>query len=264
MCKDRAIYYIIFLAVLELFLFSCIIWNRKDCIQNDFSMERLLKTSILPVGKTMYVWGGGWNKEDTGAGTEAVSVGLSKQWERFAAAQTADYDYNETRYQIHDGLDCSGYIGWLVYNVFYHVDGQKGFVMGASRMAQTFADYGFGTYLKDDVWKPGDICSMDGHVWMSLGQCTDGSVLLVHASPPGVRICGTMLADGEKSEAVVLAENVMQTYYPDWYARYSECGVPYFYLTDSVKMRWYQTGDSDPGHLQEKTAEEIVRYLYEE
>lgn len=231
---------------------------------NDFSMDTLLKTSILPVGHTMYVWGGGWNEEDTGAGEEAVSIGLSKQWERFASEQTADYDYNNTRYQIHDGLDCSGYIGWLVYNVFYNVDGKKGFVMPASRMAQVLSDYGFGIYVKDDVWKPGDICSMDGHVWMSLGQCTDGSVLLVHASPPGVRISGTRLPDNSKSEAVVLAERVMQKYYPDWYERYPECGVSDFYLTDSLKMRWYKTDRSDPECLQEKTAEEIVRYLYGE
>lgn len=264
MCKDRTIFIIILLITLEIFLFSRFFWNRYDGYDNDFSMDTLLQTSILPVGHTMYVWGGGWNEEDTGAGIEAVSIGVSKQWERFAAAQTADYDYKETRYQIHDGLDCSGYIGWLIYNVFYDTDGQKGFVMGASHMARTFADYGFGTYIKDDVFLPGDICSMEDHVWMSLGQCPDGSVLLVHASPPGVRISGTRLPNGEKSEAVVLAEQIMQTYYPDWYERYPECGVLYNYVTDCVKMRWKQTKDSDPDGLHKKTAEEIVEYLYRE
>ena len=29
----------------------------------EFSMERLLRTSLLPVGQTMYIWGGGWNQD---------------------------------------------------------------------------------------------------------------------------------------------------------------------------------------------------------
>ena len=36
-------------------------------------MERLLRTSLLPVGQTMYIWGGGWNQDDAGAGIEAAS-----------------------------------------------------------------------------------------------------------------------------------------------------------------------------------------------
>ena len=90
----------------------------------------------------------------------------------------------------------------------------------------------------------------------------DGSVLLVHASPPGVRICGTYLADGTRSEAVVLAERVMKRKYPAWYARYPECGVGYFYLEQSVSMRWYTDEMTDPDHLQEMQAEEVVHFLY--
>ena len=30
---------------------------------------------------------------------------------------------------------------------------------------------------------PGDIVSMNGHVWMCLGKCSDGGILLVHTSP---------------------------------------------------------------------------------
>lgn len=128
-------------------------------------------------------------------------------------------------------------------------------------MARACAARGWG-YLVQGDYKPGDICSMEGHVWMSLGRCMDGSVLLVHASPPGVRICGTYLDDGAKSEAVKLAEQVMQKQYPAWYARYPECGVGYFYLEDSVSMRWYTDEETDPYHLQEMWAEDVVHFLY--
>lgn len=103
---------------------------------------------------------------------------------------------------------------------------------------------------------------MDDHVWMSLGQCSDGSVLLVHASPPGVRISGTYLEDGTKSEAVRLAEKVMKTYYEDWYRRYPECGVTSSYLKGK-KFRWYTTSEKDPCGLQDKSAQDIVSFLYE-
>lgn len=151
------------------------------------TIANLLMTAKQPIGQTMYIWGGGWNEEDTGAGVEAVHIGVSSTWSEFAAAQDAGYDYKNTRYQIHNGLDCSGYLGWIVYNVFQQVDGETGYVMKATTMAKTFAEYGWGTYTpagKVTDWEPGDVMSMKGHVWLSLGMCEDGSVVLMHASPP--------------------------------------------------------------------------------
>ena len=122
-------------------------------------MERLLRTSLLPVGQTMYIWGGGWNQDDAGAGIEAVTLGVSKRWAEYAAWQTEQYDFDQTRYQSHDGLDCSGYIGWLLYNVFHTRNGETGYVVGASKMARACAARGWG-YLVQGDYRPGDICSM--------------------------------------------------------------------------------------------------------
>ncbi len=230
------------------------------------SMEKLLKTSLLPLGNTMYIWGGGWNEEDTGSGIESVTIGVSPGWAEFAARQNAGYDYNTTRYQIHDGLDCSGYIGWLVYNTFHTVANEEGYVRKAAKMAETFASYGWGNYLRAGAamedWRAGDICSMKGHVWMCLGSCPDGSVLLIHSSPPGVRICGTRLKDGSDSQAVGLAELCMGTYFPDWYSRYPECGVNYSYLESSSRMRWNSDTLPDAQVYQDMSAEEIIAFLF--
>lgn len=228
----------------------------------DYSMNDLLEKSLLPVGKTMYIWGGGWNEADDGSGIEAVTIGVSPRWEEFASKQDASYDYKKTRYQIHDGLDCSGYIGWLMYNVMNDTDGNQGYVMGANVQAKTFASYGWGALLKSNDWKPGDVCSMSGHVWLCLGSCPDGSVLLVHSSPPGVRICGTRLANGKDSQAVALATEVMKTYYPEWYAKYPACSVSNSYLTTAEKLRWGNKVLLDPDGLQNKNAYEIVDYLF--
>jgi cell wall-associated NlpC family hydrolase len=229
------------------------------------SLTDLLQTAIKPVGTTMYVWGGGWNEEDTGAGVEALSFGVSPQWAAFAAVQTADYDYNTTRYQIHDGLDCSGYMGWIMYNIFGTQFSSTGYVMKASTMTGVFSDYGWGSFLSQGASrtrKPGDICSMNGHVWLSLGTCDDGSVLLVHSSPPGVRICGTLLSDGSTSQAVRLAEYCMSNYYPDWYSRYPDCSVSYNYLSGSSVMRWDTDILSNDYNIQNMSANEVVEFLY--
>lgn len=237
-------------------------------ISGEHSMENLLLTAKQPVGNTMYVWGGGWNEEDTGAGIEAVTIGVSPQWKKFTELQDSSYNFKDTEYQIHDGLDCSGYVGWVIYNVFETTNGsseEDGYVVKATSMAETFAGLGWGTYRKESQvteWKPGDIMSMEGHVWICLGMCEDGSVLLMHSSPPGVRICGTYMADGRKSQAVELAEQCMRENYPLWYADYPECGVKNNYLTTAAQMRWNDTLSDEYG-IQEMDAYDVVEFLFQ-
>lgn len=227
------------------------------------SMDKLMRLAIAPVGNTMYIWGGGWNEADDGAGIEAVTIGVSPRWAEYAAQQGTDYNYRNTRYQIHDGLDCSGYIGWLVYNVMNEESGKEGYVMYACDMAKTYADYGWGTYMTSGDYKPGDICSMSGHVWLCLGTCSDGSVLLVHSSPPGVRICGTELPGGYDSQAIELAKEIMSTHYESWYNRYPDCSVNAGYLTGSVRMRWDTSVLSDENDIQNASGEQIAEYLFD-
>ena len=229
------------------------------------SLLDFLEIAGLPVGQTMYVWGGGWNEEDTGAGVEAVSLGVSTAWASFAAEQDASYDYNKTRYQIHDGLDCSGYVGWAVYNVLETENGKDGYVLSSTKMAEEFAHRGLGEYIPAKElsrWQAGDIMSMKGHVWIAVGMCEDGSVLFLHSSPPGVSFCGTKLVDGSKSMAISLAEQVMETYYPEWYQRFPECARPYSYLTEASAMRWSEEVLRDEEGIAGKSAEEVITLLF--
>ena len=235
-------------------------------VPDTVSILDFLRIAVQPVGSTMYVWGGGWNEEDTGAGIEAVTLGISPRWAEFAAQQGSGYDMNDTRYQIHDGLDCSGYVGWAVYNVLETENGRPGYVMASTKMAQTYADMGLGAYIpaaEITSWQAGDIMSMKGHVWIVVGQCDDGSVLFLHASPPGVMFSGTKLPGSGESDATRLAKKIMQEYYPDWYARFPESARPYSYLTDSSAMRWSEDVLSDHEGLREMSAEEIVTMIFQ-
>ena len=56
-------------------------------IETKSTLKKLLQTALQPVGSTLYVWGGGWNEADTGAGEEAVTIGVSPRWKSFFEKQ---------------------------------------------------------------------------------------------------------------------------------------------------------------------------------
>ena len=212
----------------------------------------------------MYIWGGGWDSEDKTAGATSTQLGLCTQWEKFARQQDETYDFNNYRFQREKGLDCSGYVGWVIYNTFETINGKEGYVVPSSDMAKNYANRGWGNYMQNPTkFLAGDIVSMDGHVWISLGTCADGSVLLVHSSPPGVSVCGTLLEDGTESIAVKLAREYMKEYHPQWQAKYPNRSVPHTYLQNVSVLRWNTKTMLDAKDWQNRSAEEIfLTYLY--
>lgn len=238
------------------------------------TVKNLLQTAIAPIGSTMYVWGGGWNKADTGAGKDARRIGLSPAWRAFAKNKKSSYNYKKYRYQIHDGLDCSGYVGWCVYNVLNTKNDKKGYVYSASSQAKKYAASGFGSYrsakkIKD--YRAGDVmsstCKCCGHVWIVIGQCRDGSVVLVHSSPAGVQFSGTTTPSGKKnSKAYKLAKKYMKKYYKAWYKKYPNVSRGKTYLSHYGQMRWRTSGKniylSDPDGYQNMSAEEVLADLF--
>lgn len=253
-------------------------WVKKQFYAEDgrrlkkSTILELLRTGLEPLGQTMYIWGGGWNEEDTGSGIEARTLGVSEQWVKFFNQQDASYDYNTTRFQIHDGLDCSGYVGWMLYNVFSRQSGYSGFVRPAQQMASYFGKtWHWGSYVQAgsvNNYRAGDVCSSGGHVYVAVGQCSDGSVVLMHSSPPGVRLCGTTTPSGNYgSEAIALAEHYMKTYFPEWYERYPSCSKDVSYLQNFARMRWYLSGKclmTDPEGLTQMDAAGVLKVLFGE
>lgn len=244
-------------------------------LEGTSTIKNFLQTAIAPIGSTMYVWGGGWNKADTAAGKDAKRIGLSPKWREFAKNKDASYNYNRYRYQIHNGLDCSGYMGWCVYNVLHTKQGQKGYVYKASKQAEKFAGFGFGDYRQANEitdYCAGDVmsssCQCCGHVWIVVGQCEDGSVVLVHSSPSGVQLCGTVTPAGTvDSKAYQLAKKYMKKYYGNWYKKYPKVSRGTSYLNHYGQMRWDTSGEkvilSDPDGYQNMGAEEIIKDLFD-
>jgi len=260
---------LLILFALLLFVFALFQQVKKQNERRKTStMEKFLQIALEPVGTTMYIWGGGWDSEDSNAGATSTRIGVSPTWERYAKLQDESYDFEEHNWERENGLDCSGYVGWVLYNTFETEDGQTGYVMSSTNMAETYAEWGFGKRIKrPKEFLPGDIVSMEGHVWISLGTCADGSVLLVHSSPPGVMVCGTQMTipngtskDG-KSIAIRLAEEYMSTYYPEWYRRYPNCSKPNTYLENVTLMRWNDKTLTNAKTFQKLSGEEVLEYL---
>ena len=123
-------------------------------------------------------------------------------------------------------------------------------------------------------FRPGDIFSMDGHVWLCIGPCRDGSIVIVHSTPsPSKTDCkggGVQLSalnpasDADKDcQAYRLAERFMQRY-PRWSARYQVHLLPYSVygkLSENPHTGLFRWNDflSDKEGVREQFAEEILQ-----
>lgn len=156
------------------------------------TLTDFLRTALIPKDEVLYVWGGGWNAEDTAGNEEANAMGMANSWKAFYEANKAGYNADDHKYEIHNGLDCSGYVGWVLYNT---LPVKQNYVVLSHTYDEFLSGLGYGeTKPAAQVTEvlPGDIMTSDeGHVYIALGEFEDGSRLLLHASPPGVRMAGT-------------------------------------------------------------------------
>ena len=230
------------------------------------SVKDLLSQAIKPIGNCLYVYGGGWNEPDTGAGIEAMTYGISPKWKEFYSNKDASYNHKNFSYQIHNGLDCTGYVGWSLFQIFGNEYSDNGYVYLAKDMAQEYAKLFNGSFIsKGNIkdYQSGDVMCSDGHAYIVLGRCDDGSVVLLHASPPAVSICGTYTPNGNSnSQAVVLAKYYMSTYFPDCYNRYPKCSRNTSYLTDYNQMRWNENVLADSDGYRQMSASQILEDLF--
>ena len=217
--------------------------NGKRTLLNYLAM------SLVPCGKTLYIWGGGW--ED-----DASQIGYQSSWNSFFDEHaTSGYDYTNYRYKYWNGLDCSGFVGWVIYNTLYTKSGGPFLVYQSTTVASNYKKKGWCKLTNDDNFKPGDVVSMNGHVWISLGQCSDRSVVVMHSSPKGVQISGT------SGRAAKLANYYMSKYFRSW--PYEARTVGSGYLNYEGKARWNVSGGvlSDPDGIQNMTADQVLKIL---
>ena len=259
--RVAAIILIVLLAALICFL----LFRNRFIEPKGPTVKKLLKAAMEPVGQCLYVYGGGWAEDGSGAAEETMTIGVSPNWYRFFRENDTGYDYEKITGHYHDGLDCSGYIGYAVYQVFQNSYNENGYVFISSQMPEVYAEMFQSEVIsanKVTEYRPGDIMGIKGHVAVAIGTCEDGSLLFLHASPPVVSLCGTPTPEGDsESQAIALAERYMKKYFPECSEKYQNWSRGASYLTKFRLMRWNRDVLSDPEGLDRMSPEEILREI---
>jgi len=259
------------------------------------TLKNFLQTAMTPVGTALYVRGGGHNWQNDGAGPQAMSIGLPEEWVAFFQSHDEQYTYDDpdtsrTYYPYggwneyyYAGADEEGYVVWALYNTMYDASGQDGgFIAGG--IGQNLAERGWGSWTDFDllaeetgaVLLPGDLLSGEGQVWISLGTCSDGSVLLLGSAPtesrsgqPGGGVQLAALGTGKNCRAYRLARQYMSFCYPAWYERYEAALLDpesFFESGERSCFRWYLSEESggltDPDGYAGLLPEDILLDLF--
>lgn len=133
-------------------------------------IENMIELGKTLMGKTPYVWGGGHH-----------------DWQTQKAKD------------IPDGLDCSSYVAWALYN-------GMGIDIGLAPVSGDFENYfekvATGTL---DGAKRGDIVASDGHIEIYLGEDDNGKPMSLHATNDRthITITETNWGDGMSGKVVL-------------------------------------------------------------
>lgn len=278
------------------------------------TLKNFLATAMEPVGTSLYVYGGTWDWQDDKSSNQAMTIGLPQSWIDFFQSHDETYTYRNDDDPAHSyywrhyneyyygGPDCSGYVGWALYNLMNTesstVSENEGFVGSATSQAGKLADRGWGTMDmgdellnedgtpwvdKDGVhrgydghdFKTGDVFSMNGHVWICVGTCDDGSIVFLHSTPNTTDGAGAQISaigPDKNCEAYQLANRYMNKYYPAWSERYGDqvlCltfdGYTRVYGDTAGKFSWDLNGViTDPDGYADMTPAQILTDLFGE
>lgn len=264
------------------------------------TLKNLIATALSPIGTVLYVFGGGWNFQIDGGSAQSRTIGISDWWVKFYNENAKDYEFRDSLDRANTtfpfggwseyhyaGLDCSAYMGWVLYNTLYKTSLDKpGFVMNSTKMAKSLAaDYEFGKWTHKNAskleFRTGDIVSIAGHIYLVLGICKDGSVIIVHSSPQenerGFEGGGVMMSplnprdlENEDCDAFRLVDKYMKKFYPWWdyktIMRSKEDYITFPKDKPTTGIFHWKLGKgatlSDPENYANKSADEILRDLY--
>ncbi|MGI6070534.1 MAG: N-acetylmuramoyl-L-alanine amidase family protein [Blautia sp.] len=220
------------------------------------TLKNFMLNAMLPVGKCAYVWGGGHDYSDS------TRKGVSSAWEKHYNTMTTSSDRSK-------GLDCSGFVGWAVYNVMNTKSGGENLTGVSGTMLGDYASRGWGVKLSQSYMSSqdyrvrcGDIGGDASHIWIVLGQCEDMSAVIVHSSTNGVQLAGTPVptTGNSSSQAQKLAAKYMSQFTKYNYSGYTGSN----YLRRAPYFRWNLTEGpmKDPDNYRNMSAEQILKDIF--
>lgn len=215
---------------------------QDDLIRQGKTIRNLMVSALKPIGSTLYLYGGGHD-------ADAYRSGLNPNWKK--AYDSGSYAY---------GLDCSGYVGWSIYQVM-----KTPSTGWSGSMIDMYVSRGWGTKTplsSITKFRCGDILAHEDHIWMILGQCADGSVVIVHSSgTAGPQIVGTPTRAGNwNSQAYNLAATYMKRY-SGYYKYQYDLGYNMWGDSRTYVFRWNRNTLADPNGYTAMTADAILNSL---
>ena len=236
--------------------------SKNICVAIDAGHQRRGNSEKEPIGP-----GSSTYKAKVASGTCGVATGINEYELNLAVSLKVRDILEERGYDVymiretHDvNISNSERAKLAVQNgadilVRVHANGDSNqSVYGALTMAPSSRN----TYLS------GDVVSKSGHVWIVIGQCSDGSVVVIHATPPYIQLGGTVSSTGSiNSEAIELANEYMKMYYPVAYERYGVKVLDRSYLTGVNHFTWSSSILSDSEGYRRKKPAEILNDLFQ-
>ncbi|MBQ9064324.1 MAG: N-acetylmuramoyl-L-alanine amidase family protein [Blautia sp.] len=226
------------------------------------TIKNYLKNALQPVGQCLYVWGG-WG--------HATTKGVPSSWKTFYNSYANGYNYNSHRFEIYNGVDCSGFVGWAAYQVMQTKSGGPNYTVVSGSVGSSYVSRGWGSIITQSALAgsnykiyAGDVGYDSGHTWIMLGQCADGSCVVLHSTNnAGVQLAGTPTPAGNySSQAVALAKKYMAKY-PN-YTKYQSMYKPSTgnFIKRGNFLRWNRSTLADPDGYLKMTADKILADLY--
>ena len=276
------------------------------------TIKNYIGTALSAVGSSLYIFGGTWNWQSNDNSLLSSHIGIPQSWIDFFNIHDASYSYKEYVYKnksvinkklsyypfnkintyYYAGVDCSAFMGWVLYNILHTKSNLQHKTTISSLITSDYLSKGWGKTLtayelkkpknyKNSQYKVGDIVSTKGHCWICLGTCNDGSIIFVHSSPGKESRLGELyrgsgpqisaIGNNDQCDAYKLADYYMKKYYPKWYKRYKIYLVSYedytnFANSQNALFRWDTSGSfmSDPENYQNKKPEEILKDIFNE
>ena len=165
----------------------------------------------------------------------------------------------------------------MIYAALHRKSGLESYVYPSTEMAGALAARGLGQLVRPPCrFLPGDLFSMEGHIWLCVGVCRDESLVIAHSSPTpscstgcpggGVQLSAIPACDSRpRCEALDLARLYMSQF-PVWSRRYEAVSRPRTLYTvpgtnsNSGLFRWSVL--RDPEGIRSMTAGQVLQKLF--
>ena len=84
------------------------------------TLANFLRTALMPVGTTLYIYGGGWDWQDVGSSIQSRTIGVSPDWVRFFKEHDENFTFKGKDGDEENVDPATSYYPFGKYNEYYY------------------------------------------------------------------------------------------------------------------------------------------------